>query len=79
MKLSDKMYDTLKFVAQYLIPGLSTLYFTLGGIWGLPYVEQIIGTLAAIDTFLAFVLGLSKAKYEGDGILNIDFSYPSPS
>lgn len=63
MKMNNKTYDVLKWIAQYLLPGLGTLYFTLAGIWGLPYGEQIVGTITAIDAFLGIVLGISTAQY----------------
>lgn len=74
IKLSSKVYDILKWVAMYLLPALGTLYFALSGIWGLPYGEQIVGTVTAVDTFLAVILGLSKGGYEGDAALEIDSS-----
>lgn len=76
MKLSNRAYDILKYVAQYVIPGLGTLYFALSSIWGLPYGEQIVGTLTAIDTFLGVLLGISGQTYDGDGLLTIDTSDP---
>ena len=63
MKISNKTYDALKWVAQYLLPALGTLYFALSGIWGLPYGEEIVGTITAVDTFLGVLLGLSSAQY----------------
>lgn len=63
MKLSNKTYDVLKFIALIVLPALGTLYFALASIWGLPYGEQIVGTIAAIDTFLGALLGLSTAQY----------------
>lgn len=48
--MSDKVYDVLKWIAMYPLPALGTLYFALAGIWGLPYGEQIVGTITAIDT-----------------------------
>ena len=63
MKMTNKVYDVLKWVAMYLIPAIGTLYFALAGIWGLPYGEQIVGTLTAIDTFLGVILGISTAQY----------------
>lgn len=63
MKLSNNVYDKLKWVAQYLLPAAGALYFALASIWGLPYGEQIIGTLAAVDTFLGVILGLSSSNY----------------
>lgn len=63
MKLNDKTYDTLKWIAMYLFPAAGTLYFALAGIWGLPYGEQIVGTITAVDTFLGVILGISTAQY----------------
>ena len=64
MKMSDKLYDKLKWVAQYLLPAVATLYFAIANIWGLPYGEQIVGTITAVDTFLGVILGISSAKYK---------------
>lgn len=61
--MSNKVYDVLKWIAMYLLPALGTLYFALSGIWGLPYGEEIVGTLTAIDTFLGVLLGISTANY----------------
>lgn len=63
MKLSNKTYDVLKWIAQYLLPAAGTLYFAVAGIWGLPYGEQIVGTITAIDTFLGVILGVSAYTY----------------
>lgn len=63
MKLNDKWYDTLKWIAMYLLPGLGTLYFALSSIWGLPYGEQIVGTITAVDAFLGMILGISTVNY----------------
>lgn len=61
--MNNKVYDVLKWIAMYLLPALGTLYFALAGIWGLPYGEQIVGTITAIDTFLGVILGISTTKY----------------
>lgn len=63
MKMSNKVYDTLKWIAMYLLPALGTLYFAIAGIWGLPYAEQIVGTITAVDTFLGVMLGISTNQY----------------
>ena len=64
MRLSNKTYDTLKWTAQYLLPALGTLYFSVSQIWGLPYGEEIVGTITAVDTFLGVLLGLSSLMWE---------------
>lgn len=63
MKLTNKAYDILKWIAQYLLPALGTLYFTLSSIWGFPYGEEIIGTISAVDVFLGVLLGISSSNY----------------
>lgn len=63
MKLSNKAYDILKWVAQILLPALGTLYFALSKIWGLPSATEIVGTISAIDVFLGAMLGISTAQY----------------
>ena len=63
MIFSNKDYDTLKWIAQIFLPALGTLYFALAQIWGLPYGEQIVGTISAIDTFLGVCLGISSDNY----------------
>lgn len=61
--MSNKLYDILKYIAQIGLPAVSALYFALSQIWGFPYGEQIVGTIAAIDTFLGALLCISSAKY----------------
>lgn len=63
MKMSNKVYDVLKWIAQLLLPALGTLYFALASIWGLPYGEQVVGTITAIDTFLGVLLGIASNSY----------------
>ena len=63
MKMTNKVYDVLKWVAMYLLPALATLYSALAGIWGFPYGEEVVGTITAIDTFLGVILGISTAQY----------------
>lgn len=63
-KMSDKVYDVLKWVALILIPAIGTLYFALAGIWGFPYADAIVGTLTAVDTFLGAILGISTSMYK---------------
>ena len=63
MKLSNKTFNQLKWVAMYLLPAIGTLYFTIASIWHLPYAEQVVGTITAVDTFLAILLGISTNTY----------------
>lgn len=63
MIMSDKTYSVFKWIAMYLLPAMGTLYFALAGIWGLPYGEQVVGSITAVDTFLGVILGISTNYY----------------
>lgn len=63
MKMSDKTYDLLVWIAQIALPASGALYAALAGIWGFPYGEQIVGTISAVDVFLGAVLKISNANY----------------
>jgi hypothetical protein len=81
MLLSNKVYNTLKWISQYLLPASGTLYFVLAAIWGLPYGEQIVGTISALIIFLSVILGISTNTYvksgkDTDGILQVDVRNP---
>ena len=70
MQFSNKTYDVLKWIAQYLLPALGTLYFALAGIWGFPYGEQVVGTITAVDTFIGVILGISTIQYNKANTVN---------
>lgn len=60
---NNKAYDVLKFIAQIVLPACATLYFALATIWHLPYAEEIVGTITAVDAFLGALLGISTFAY----------------
>ena len=59
----NKVYDVLKWITLVAFPAIGTLYFALASIWGLPYGEQIVGTITAITAFLGALLGISSIQY----------------
>lgn len=62
--LSNKTYDVLKWIAQIVLPAAGALYFGLCQIWGLPFGEEVVGTITVVDTFLGALLGISSAQYK---------------
>jgi len=64
MKMSNKVYDILKWLALIVLPALAILYGSLAKTWSLPFPEQIPDTITAIDLFLGVVLGVSNATYK---------------
>lgn len=65
--MSNKVYDVLKYIAQIVLPAVGTLYFALASIWGLPYGEEVVGTITAVDAFLGALLMISSANYNKYG------------
>lgn len=61
--MSDKTYDIMKWIVQYILPGLAFLYAIIAGIAGVPYTEIVVGVLIGVDWFLGVVLGISTKQY----------------
>lgn len=61
--MSNKTYDILKYIAQIVLPALATFYFAIASIWNLPFGEEIVGTITAIDTLLGALLMISSSNY----------------
>lgn len=79
--LPSKVYDFFKWVALVILPAVGTLYAALGSLWDFPAVVQVVGTIAAIDTFLGMLLKRSSSNYQdthaqtklmGDFIVKVD-------
>lgn len=64
MKLSNKTYDALKWVAIIVLPAIGFFYGKLADIWNLPYAQQIPETITAVELFLGAVLGISNINYK---------------
>lgn len=72
MVFNNRVYDVLKWITQFMLPGLGTLYFALAKIWKFPYGEEIVGSIAAVTAFLGLLLGISSHNYVGDGVIQVN-------
>ena len=63
MKMSNKVYDVLKWVVMIVLPASATLYSLLAGVWGFPYADEITQTITGVATFLGTVLCISSMQY----------------
>ena len=61
--MNNRTYDILKYIAQIVIPAIGVLWFTISQIWVMPYGEEILGTITAVDCFLGAILGISTMAY----------------
>ena len=66
MKLSNKVYDWLKWIVLIAIPAFTTAYVGLSMIWGFPYADKVAKTSAVVCTLLGSLLGISSIQYNKD-------------
>jgi len=53
----------LKQSVTLILPAVGALYFALAQIWNLPKSEEVVGSIAALNTFLGVLLGVSTKSY----------------
>lgn len=72
MKMSNKVYDTLKIIALVAVP-VTVLITSILTALNVPNLEVITAILAAIDTFLGSLVEIARREYEkenGNGETN---------
>lgn len=66
--LSNAVYNALKHIAAVVLPASNALYFALAQVWHFPNIEQVMATLAAVNTFVGVFVGVSNLSYnKSDG------------
>lgn len=65
--LTNRWYNIGKRTVQIYLPAISSLYFSLDAIWGLPKADEVVGTFAVLATFLGVCLGISSRQYDASG------------
>ncbi len=63
MKLPDKVYDILKWIALICLPALATFYVALAPVWNWPFADEIAKTQSAISLLIGALIGISTAEY----------------
>lgn len=63
MKLSNKLYDILKWITMIVLPALVTAYVGFAAVWGWPFADEVAKTVAVVCTLLGALLGISTAQY----------------
>ena len=63
MKLNNKLYDVLKWIALIFLPALAVFYGAVGPVWGWFEPDKMVFTITALDTFLGALIGISTISY----------------
>lgn len=66
MKISNKVYDTLKWVVIVAIPLIEDFIIGMGLLYGFS-TEKIIGTIALTATLVGGLIGISTKQYYKKG------------
>lgn len=64
--MSNKVFDTLRFLQTVLLPAVGTLYFALADIWHLPYAPEVVGTVTSLTAFVGAFVEYKRQTYKGD-------------
>ncbi len=70
MKLSNKMYDFLKWFALIALPAFQVFWLTVGKVWNFPYLTEVGATIGATGLFIAALLGLSIKGYTEGAVVD---------
>lgn len=63
MKISNKLYNILKYVCMIALPALIVFLSTLGDIWDWGWMPRIVATISAVDVLLGALLQISTNNY----------------
>ena len=63
MKMSNKIYDVLKWIALVALDAAGVFYKTVAAIWSLPMGDEVLATCAALSLLLGTLIGVSSAQY----------------
>lgn len=63
MKLSNRAYDIMKWIALVALPALQVFWLTIGKIWEIDYTIEIGATIGAVALFIGTLLGVSTKNY----------------
>ena len=67
LKMDNKVFDILKWIAIVALPALSTFIVVIGKIWGWGDVALMIAqTITAVAALLGALLGISTIQYKKD-------------
>lgn len=64
MKMSNKVYDVLKWLALVAFDAVGYFYQEIADVWSLPYGDEVLKTCVAISILIGALIGVSSAQYK---------------
>ncbi len=63
MKMSNKTYDVLKWIALVALDAIGVFYKAVSTIWGIPLGDEVLQTCAALSLLIGTLIGISSTQY----------------
>ena len=67
MKMSNKVYDVLKWLALVAFDAVGYFYQEIAGVWSLPFGDEVLKTCVALSILIGALIGVSSARYKKNG------------
>lgn len=76
MKMSNKVYDVLKWLALVALDAIGVFYKTIASIWDFPFGDEVLSTFAALSLLIGTLIGITGLNYKNkeNGEDNVDRS-----
>jgi hypothetical protein len=66
MKMSNKVYDVLKWLALVAFDAVGYFYQEIAQVWSLPFGDEVLKTCVAVSILIGALIGVSSVKYNKD-------------
>ena len=64
MKMSNTLYDILKYISLIFLDACGVLYKGLAEVWDLPYGTEVMTTCTLFSIFIGTLIGISSYNYK---------------
>ena len=66
MKISDKLFNSLRFMVEILFPAAIVAYSVIAKTWDWGHIVEIVTTLGAINTFLGVAINFFRLDVDNN-------------
>lgn len=66
MKMSNKVYDILKWISLVALDAIGVAYEQFAEVWSLPYGSEVQHTFTIFSVLIGALIGVSSLNYKGD-------------
>ena len=64
MRISNRIYDVLKWVSLVALDAVGLFYKTIATIWSFPFGDEVLATCTALSLLVGALIGISSSTYK---------------